>query len=112
MALVQLARQIWQQHPFDAIEGCNPPDLIFLLALWYRSRGVPYMFDHHDVCPELFEAKFGKTGLLGAVLRVWERLSFATASVSIATNDSFRKIAMTRGRMEPDDVFVVKSAPN
>ena len=107
----RLAHQIWQKHPFDVIQGCNPPDLIFLLALWYRPRGVRYMFDHHDVCPELFEAKFGKRGLLYSVMRVWERLSFATASVSMATNGSFRDIAITRGKMQPKDVFVVRSAP-
>ncbi|EEB82511.1 glycosyltransferase family 4 protein [Roseobacter sp. GAI101] len=108
----RLARKIWQRHPFQVIQGCNPPDLIFLLALWYRPRGVRYMFDHHDVCPELFEAKFGKRGLLYGVMRVWERLSFATASVSIATNGSFRDIAIRRGKMQPRDVFVVRSAPN
>ena len=107
----RLARAIWRRRGFDVIHGCNPPDLIFLLALWYRPWGVRYLFDHHDVCPELFEAKFGRRGLLYAIMRVWERLTFATASVSIATNDSFKAIAMRRGRMAPADVFVVRSAP-
>lgn len=107
----RLARVIWRTRGFDVIQGCNPPDLIFLLALWYRLWGVRYLFDHHDVCPELFEAKFGKRGVLYAIMRVWERLTFATASVSIATNDSFKAIAIRRGRMAPADVFVVRSAP-
>jgi glycosyltransferase involved in cell wall biosynthesis len=72
---------------------------------------VRYLFDHHDVCPELFEAKFGRRGLLWRVMRIWERLTFATASVSMATNESFRAIAIQRGRMPPEDVFVVRSAP-
>jgi Glycosyl transferases group 1/Glycosyl transferase 4-like len=107
----RLARLIWRVRGFDVIQGCNPPDLVFLLALWYRLWGVRYMFDHHDVCPELFEAKFGKRGLLYKIMLVWERLTFATASVSIATNDSFKAIAQRRGRMDPQDVFVVRSAP-
>ena len=107
----RLARVIWRQRGFDVIQGCNPPDLIFLLALWYRPWGVRYMFDHHDVSPELFEAKFDKRGLLYKVMLLWERLTFATAAVSIATNDSFKSIAQRRGRMAADDVFVVRSAP-
>ena len=107
----RLAPKIWRERGFDVIQGCNPPDLIFLLALWYRFWGVSYVFDHHDVCPELFEAKFGKRGILYGVMRVWERMTFATASVSIATNESFRRIALKRGKMAPEDVFVVRSAP-
>ena len=107
----RLARLVWQQRGFDVIQGCNPPDLIFVLALWYRLWGVTYLFDHHDVCPELFEAKFGRRGLLYKIMLVWERLTFATARVSIATNESFRRIAVARGKMAPEDVFVVRSAP-
>ena len=107
----RLARMIWRDCPFHVIQGCNPPDVVFLLALAYRAFGVRYVFDHHDVCPELFEAKFGRRGPLYTLMRVLERLSFATATVSIATNESFRKIAVRRGRMAAADVFVVRSAP-
>ncbi len=107
----RLARVVWKRRPFDVIQGCNPPDLIFLLAVWYRLWGVHYMFDHHDVCPELFQAKFDKKGLLYKVMLIWERMTFATASVSMATNGSFREIAIKRGKMAPEDVFVVRSAP-
>lgn len=107
----RLAPKIRRERGFDVIHGCNPPDLIFLLGLFYRPFGVRYLFDHHDVCPELFEAKFGKRGLLYKVMLWWERLTFATADVSIATNESFRQIAITRGKMAPEDVFVVRSSP-
>jgi glycosyltransferase involved in cell wall biosynthesis len=100
-----------RERGVDGIQGCNPPDLIWLLALRYRASGVRYMFDHHDVCPELFEAKFNKKGLLWAMMRIWERITFACASVSMATNESFRQIAIDRGKMAPEDVFVVRSAP-
>ena len=107
----RLARRVRRERGFDVIHGCNPPDLVFLLALRYRLAGVKYLFDHHDVCPELFEAKFAKKGLLYRIMRIWERMTFAAAHVSIATNESFREIAIRRGRMAPEDVFVVRSAP-
>lgn len=110
-AWFRLARVVWRDRGFDVIQGCNPPDLVFLLAWWYRLWGVSYLFDHHDVCPELFEAKFNRRGLLYRVMLVWERLTFATAAVSIATNESFKRIAIRRGKMAPEDVFVVRSAP-
>jgi glycosyltransferase involved in cell wall biosynthesis len=109
--MFRLARKVRREQGFDVIHGCNPPDLIWLLALRYRPWGVRYLFDHHDVCPELFEAKFNKRGLLYKVMLWWERITFACASVSIATNESFRRIALTRGHMRPEDVFVVRSAP-
>jgi glycosyltransferase involved in cell wall biosynthesis len=109
--MFRLARKVRREQGFDVIHGCNPPDLIFLLGLRYRLSGVRYLFDHHDVSPELFEAKFGKKGLLYRVMLLWERMTFATASVSIATNESFRQIAIRRGHMDPQDVFVVRSAP-
>ena len=109
--MFRLAAKVWAERGFDVIHGCNPPDLIFLLAWRYRKRSVRYLFDHHDVCPELFEAKFGKRGLLYQAMLFLERLTFRTADVSIATNESFRDIAIQRGSMAPEDVFVVRSAP-
>ncbi len=109
--MFRLARVVRREQGFDVIHGCNPPDLIWLLALRYRLAGVRYLFDHHDVCPELFEAKFNKRGLLYKVMLIWERITFAVADVSMATNESFRRVAITRGKMAPEDVFVVRSAP-
>jgi glycosyltransferase involved in cell wall biosynthesis len=109
--MARLMRVVRRERGFDVIQGCNPPDLLFLLALWWRPSGVLFLFDHHDVCPELFEAKFGKRGLLYQIMRLCERMTFATASVSIATNESFRRVALERGGMKPEDVFVVRSAP-
>ena len=109
--MFRLARKVRREQGFDVIHGCNPPDLIFLLALRYRLAGVRYLFDHHDACPELFEAKFARRGLLYKVMLLWERWTFAVADVSLATNNSFRRIAIQRGGMAPEDVFVVRSAP-
>jgi glycosyltransferase involved in cell wall biosynthesis len=106
-----LAWRIWRERGFDVIHGCNPPDLIFLVALMFRPLGVRFLFDHHDVCPELYEAKYAERGMMWRLMRLLERVTFWCASVSIATNDSFAAIARNRGGMKADDVFVVRSAP-
>ncbi len=98
---------------FDAIQACNPPDTIFLIAGFYKYLfGKPFVFDHHDINPELYEAKFGKRGFFHDLLTVLERWTFKTADVSIATNATFAQIAQTRGGMAPDRVFVVRSVPD
>ncbi len=109
-----LAWKIWFGRGFDVIQGCNPPDLIFLVALPFKLLGVRYIFDHHDINPELFAAKFGdrRGGLLLKAVRFVERMSFRTADVSIATNRSYRRIAIERGGMNPNRVFVVRSGPD
>lgn len=109
--MFRLAAKVRRERGFDVIQGCNPPDLIFLLALRYRLSGVRYLFDHHDVCPELYEAKFNRRGFFYQVMLWWEKMTFMTASVSMATNESFRRVAITRGGMRPENVFVVRSAP-
>lgn len=108
---VRLALRVRRERGVDILHGCNPPDLIFLLAWVLRPFGVRYLFDHHDVCPELYEAKFGRRGVLWRLMRFFEWLTFRTAIVSIATNDSFAAIARQRGGMAAEDVFVVRSAP-
>lgn len=108
----RLAWKVFFRHGFDVIHGCNPPDLIFLVALQFRLLGRRFVFDHHDINPELYEAKFGKRGAFWHLLRLFERLTFATASVSIATNESYRRIAIERGGMPEADVFTVRSGPD
>jgi glycosyltransferase involved in cell wall biosynthesis len=107
-----LAQQIWCLHGFDVIQACNPPDTYLLLALRYRRRGVRFVFDQHDLCPEVFEARFGRRGLLYRAVRLLERATYATAHRVIATNESFREIAVRRGRRDPADVSIVMSGPD
>ena len=109
---MRLAIRVRRERGFDVIHACNPPDLIFLVAAWFKFfHGVRFIFDHHDLCPELFEAKFGRRGVLHSAMLALERLTFALADVSIATNESYRDIALARGRMRADRVFVVRSGP-
>lgn len=108
---LRLAFRVWRERGFDIIHGCNPPDLIFLVALLFRPFGVRYIFDHHDICPELYETKFERRGWLWRLTVLQERLTFRSASVSIATNESYAEIARNRGGMAAEDVFVVRSGP-
>ena len=108
---MEFALSLWVAltRGFDVIHGCNPPDTIFLIALFYRAFGKRFIFDHHDINPELYEAKFGRRDFWYRLLCRLERWTFATADVSIATNESYRRIAIERGGMEPSRVFVVRS---
>jgi glycosyltransferase involved in cell wall biosynthesis len=106
-----LSWKIFFRKRFHVIQGCNPPDLIFLVALWFKLFGVKYVFDHHDINPELYIAKYEKKGMFYRFLKWVERLTFMTANYSIATNESYRQIALTRGKMKPEKVTVVRSGP-
>jgi glycosyltransferase involved in cell wall biosynthesis len=103
---------IYVKHGFDIIQGCNPPDNIFLVALPFKLFGVKYIFDHHDVNPELYLAKYGKKGLLYRIQVRLEKLTYACADVVMATNQSYRELAIARGGIDPADVFVVRNGPD
>lgn len=107
-----LALKVFIRHGFDAIHACNPPDLIFLVALPFKLFGVKFLFDQHDLNPELYYAKFGRKGRRHKALSFLERWTFRAADVSVATNESYRRVAIDRGGMVADKVFVVRSGPN
>jgi glycosyltransferase involved in cell wall biosynthesis len=108
-----LAVRVYASTRFKIVHACNPPDTIFLVALFFKLFGVRFVFDHHDLNPELFEAKFGsRHRFFYRLVCLAERLTFRTASVSIATNESYREIAIQRGRMNPERTFIVRSSPD
>lgn len=110
---MRLALKVWRARGFDTIQACNPPDLMFLIALPFKwFKGVRFIFDHHDINPELFEAKFNRRGFFWKLMLFLERRTFKAAHVVISTNQSYREIALTRGGVAPEDVFVVRSGPN
>ena len=106
-----LSLQIFMKKRFHVIHGCNPPDLIFLVAIFFKLFGVKYVFDHHDINPELYIAKFGKQDLFYKLMLWCERTTFRVANYTIATNESYKEIALTRGKMPADRVQVVRSGP-
>lgn len=97
---------------FDVIQGCNPPDLIFLVAAPYKLFGKKYIFDHHDLCPELYAAKYDRRGLFHRLLLLAEKCTFRLADRVISANDTYRDIAMERGGRAPEDVTTVYSVPD
>ncbi|WP_020135310.1 glycosyltransferase family 4 protein [Streptomyces sp. 351MFTsu5.1] len=106
---VRLARKV---GPVHVVHACNPPDLLFLAARWLRRRGAQFVFDQHDLVPELYLSRFdrGKDLLYRAVCAV-ERRTYRAADVVLATNESYKDVAVSRGGKRPEDVFVVRSAP-
>lgn len=108
----RLAWKVRREQGFDVVHACNPPDLLFLVGGFFKLVfGKKFLFDHHDINPELYEAKFGRRDLFWKLMVWLERMTFKTADVSIATNESYKQIAIERGGMDPDKVYVVRSGP-
>jgi glycosyltransferase involved in cell wall biosynthesis len=110
LSVVVLARR-----GFDVIHAANPPDTFWAIALPYKLFGRRYVFDHHDLCPELYLSRFGESrrgGLAWRLLRWLERAQFLAADLVISTNESYRRVAIERGRVPPDRVVVVRSGPS
>lgn len=106
-----LSFKILFKHGFDIIHACNPPDLIFLTALPFKLFGKKFIFDHHDINPELYVAKFLRKDVFYKLMLFFEKMTFGLADISIATNNSYRMIAINRGGMKPENVYVVRSGP-
>jgi glycosyltransferase involved in cell wall biosynthesis len=103
---------IFLRRGFHVIQGCNPPDDIFLIALPFTLFGVKYIFDHHDANPELYLSKYDRKGFLYNT-QVWlERMTYRFSDIVMATNQSYRDLAVNRGGLSPDDVFVVRNGPD
>jgi glycosyltransferase involved in cell wall biosynthesis len=108
----RLAWKVKRERGFDIIHACNPPDLLFLIGGFFKlTMGKKFLFDHHDINPELYEAKFGRRDFFYKLMVLFERWSFKTSDVSIATNESYKRIAIERGGMDPDRCYVVRSGP-
>ena len=107
-----LSLRVYARTHFRALQACNPPDTIFLIGIFFKLFGVRFIFDHHDLNPELYEAKFQRRGFGYKLVRWAERLTFRTADVSIATNESYREVAIVRGGMSRERTFVVRSCPD
>jgi glycosyltransferase involved in cell wall biosynthesis len=106
-----LVRRLDRQKRFDVVHACNPPDVLLATALPLRRRGTAFVFDHHDLVPELFRSRFGRGGVIYHGTIAAERLAFRLADVVLSTNESYRRIALGRGGKQAGDVFVVRSAP-
>ncbi|GAB3137544.1 glycosyltransferase family 4 protein [Amycolatopsis sp. NPDC004378] len=106
---LRLARKV---GPVDVVHACNPPDLLYLVAKYLKRQGARFVFDQHDLCPELYLSRFDRgQDLLYRGVCALERATYRAADVVIATNESYKQVARIRGGKRPEDVFVVRSAP-
>ncbi len=112
VAQTVLAALVFLRHGFHVIHAANPPDLLWIVAAPYKLLGRRFVFDHHDLVPELFEDRFGGSGRMLPVLRFMERMSFRLADHVISTNESYRKVAIARGAKREDEVTVVRNGPD
>jgi len=103
---------IFLRRGFHVIQGCNPPDDIFLVALPFKLFGVKYIFDHHDANPELYISKYGVEGAFYKAQVLLESLTYRFSDVVMATNASYAGLAVTRGCIAPEDVFIVRNGPD
>ncbi len=113
MVTFALSLVIWAREGIDAVHGCNPPDTFWLIGRFYQLFGKKYVFDHHDLCPELYAVKFPKKRGRAYKGVVWlEKMQFKSADWVISTNESYRQVAIERGGLPPERVTVVRSGPD
>jgi len=103
--------QVMRAGPIHAVQACNPPDIFFPLAALLKLRGIPFVFDQHDLTPELYETRFGRKGLTYWVLQKCERLTYLFSARVVSTNASYRSVAISRGSLKPENVVVVRNGP-
>jgi glycosyltransferase involved in cell wall biosynthesis len=107
-----LSLQVFLNKRFDIIHAANPPDHIFLIARLFRLFGVRFIFDHHDLAPELYLGKFSSSrNLVYRVLKLMERFSCKTADAVVSTNESYKRIVLNRHGLNSESVFVVRNDP-
>jgi glycosyltransferase involved in cell wall biosynthesis len=107
----RLALRVAGDRGFDIVQASNPPDFLLLAVRFLKRRGARFIFDHHDLAPELYVARFGGHGLFYRLAIGLEWLNYRVSDLVLATNESYRRVAIGRGRKHPDDVFVVRSGP-
>jgi glycosyltransferase involved in cell wall biosynthesis len=108
----RLSIKILLREGFDIIHACNPPETFWLIGLFYKLLGKQFLFDHHDLSPEMYLSRFGRRGIAYRLLLWLEKMTFRTADMVITTNETHRRVALERGNFPADRVFIVRSGPN
>jgi glycosyltransferase involved in cell wall biosynthesis len=113
LAIVRLAGRVWRRRRFAVVQACNPPDTYFTIAALFRPFGVRFLFDQHDLCPEIYTDRFPRPSrVVRVVLRVLERLTHRLADHVITVNDSCRDLLLSRTGTRPDELTVVRTGPD
>jgi len=112
-ACLIVSTYIFVRRGFNVIHAHNPPDTLFLVALPFKLLGRKFVFDQHDLCPELYRSRYNAAeGFYTWFLRMFEWCSLKLADITIATNESYKQIQIKRTNKNPRDVFVVRNGPN
>lgn len=112
-ACLILSTYIFARRGFDVIHAHNPPDTLFLVALPFKLLGKKFVFDQHDLCPELYRSRYrAAEGVVTRVLKILEWCSLRLADVTIATNESYKQIQIERANRNPRNIFIVRNGPN
>jgi glycosyltransferase involved in cell wall biosynthesis len=112
-AMMLLTAWVAVRNGVDVIHAANPPDSLFLIGAIFKLFGKRFVYDQHDLSPETYLSRFGRVrgSLTYRALRLLERASYAVADVVIATNESYKSAALTRGGKQPEKVFIVRNGP-
>ena len=112
-ACLIVSTYIFVSQGFDVLHAHNPPDTLFLVALPFKLLGKKFVFDQHDLCPELYRSRYrAAEGFATRVLKILEWCSLKLADVSIATNESYKQIQIERANKNQRDIFIVRNGPN
>jgi glycosyltransferase involved in cell wall biosynthesis len=112
-ACLLVSTYIFVRRGFDVMHAHNPPDTLFLAAVPFKLLEKKFVFDQHDLCPELYRSRYSAAeGFYTRFLRMFEWCSLKLADVTIATNESYKQIQIERAHKNPADVFVVRNGPN
>ena len=98
---------------FDVIHANNPPDTLFVVGAVHKLLGARFVFDHHDLSPELYRSRYGtRGGFVAFMLALCEKASTRLADVVITTNESYKRIDIQRNGVDPERVYVVRNGPD
>jgi glycosyltransferase involved in cell wall biosynthesis len=112
-ACLLVSTYIFMRHGFDVIHAHNPPDTLFVVAVPFKLLGKKFVFDHHDLCPELYRSRYRTgEGFFTRLLRVFEWCSLKLADITIATNESYKQVQMKRANKDPQTIFIVRNGPD
>ena len=113
VACLLVTTYVFVSRGFDVIHAHNPPDTLFVVAIPFKLLGKKFVFDHHDLCPELYRSRYkAQEGFYTELLRLFEWCSLKLADVVIATNESYKKVETERAHKDPRNIFVVRNGPN
>ncbi len=107
-----LTLKVFFKDGIDVIQTCNPPDNFFTIGLFYKLFRKKFVFDQHDLCPEVYQSRFNRKDFLYKALLLFEKMTYKTANMVISTNESYKEMALSRGKKKEEDVFVVRTGPD